>query len=81
MSNNEVVNVGDLCVYCGRSTAFGAGLFVNRIGADSEWRTMDDVSVWVDGWMCAECQEDGEILEEAMHGSVHYLDFVNDNEI
>lgn len=34
----------DPCVYCQRSTAFGAGdgLFVNRIPTD-------------DGWACAEC--------------------------
>jgi len=32
----------DLCVYCGESTAFGSGKFVNRIPCD-------------DGWGCAEC--------------------------
>ena len=32
----------DPCVYCQRSTAFGSGLFVNRIPVD-------------DGWGCAEC--------------------------
>lgn len=32
----------DPCVYCGESTAFGSGRFVNRIGVD-------------DGWGCAEC--------------------------
>lgn len=32
----------DPCVYCGESTAFGFGRFVNRIPVD-------------DGWGCAEC--------------------------
>lgn len=32
----------DPCVYCGFSTAFGSGKFVNRIPVDN-------------GWGCAEC--------------------------
>lgn len=42
-TENHII-VQDPCVYCGRSTAFGAGfgLFVNRIPVD-------------DGWGCAEC--------------------------
>jgi hypothetical protein len=64
MNDNTVVNIGDLCVYCARSTAFGSGLFVNRIGADSQWTTMNDELVWVDGWMCPDCQEEGEALAE-----------------
>lgn len=32
----------DPCVYCGESTAFGYGRFVNRLPVD-------------DGWGCAEC--------------------------
>lgn len=32
----------DPCAHCGKSTAFGYGKFVNRIGYD-------------DGWACAEC--------------------------
>lgn len=32
----------DPCVYCGKSTAFGSGRFVNRLSVD-------------DGWGCAEC--------------------------
>lgn len=32
----------DPCVHCGKSTAFGSGRFVDRIGYD-------------DGWACAEC--------------------------
>jgi hypothetical protein len=34
--------VKDPCVYCGNSTAFGFGRFVNRLPVD-------------DGWGCAEC--------------------------
>lgn len=62
MKETKAVNIGDRCVYCARSTAFGSGLFVNRIGADSEWTTIHDTPVWVDGWMCVECQEEGEEL-------------------
>lgn len=32
----------DPCAHCGKSTAFGHGKFINRIGHD-------------DGWACAEC--------------------------
>jgi hypothetical protein len=40
----QALGTVDPCVYCKRSTAFGAGfgLFVNRIPVD-------------DGWGCAEC--------------------------
>jgi hypothetical protein len=34
--------VKDPCVYCGKSTAFGSGKFVNRLSVN-------------DGWGCAEC--------------------------
>ena len=64
MTDRKAIDVGDLCVYCARSTAFGSGLFVNRIGADSQWTTMNDELVWVDGWMCPDCQEEGELLAE-----------------
>jgi len=42
------VDVGDLCIYCHRSTEFGSGRFVNRVPAD------DGV---LDGWLCADCGE------------------------
>ena len=58
------VDIGDLCTHCGRSTAFGSQLFVNRI--EIEWDTATlvltggdadvRISVEVDGYMCAECQ-------------------------
>ena len=78
MSDNTVVNIGDLCVYCARSTAAGLGLFVNRIGADSLWKTMNDELVWVDGWMCADCQEEGEMLAEAFRGFAVEDDLTDD---
>lgn len=34
--------VDDPCIYCGKSTAFGSGRFVNRLASDV-------------GWGCAEC--------------------------
>jgi hypothetical protein len=39
LENESVI---DPCVYCGNSTAFGSGRFVNRLPVD-------------DGWGCAEC--------------------------
>ncbi len=36
------MTVIDPCTHCGKSTAFGSGRFVDRIGYD-------------DGWACAEC--------------------------
>ena len=48
----EQEGVVEPCVYCGRSTAIGSGLFVNRIGADR-----DDFysGAYIDGYACAEC--------------------------
>lgn len=42
-------DIGDHCVECGCSTAFGSGNFVNRIPADNGVKS---------GYMCAECQCD-----------------------
>ena len=42
--------VKDPCIWCGESTAFGSGRFVNRIPSDR-----DDEESTLDGWACAEC--------------------------
>jgi hypothetical protein len=55
-------DAGDLCVYCGRDTSFGSGLFVNRLAAATDTATAD----WLDegtrasfttihGYACPEC--------------------------
>jgi hypothetical protein len=41
----------DPCVYCGESTAFGSGLFVNRVPGD---HTTED-GEYRDGYWCVEC--------------------------
>ena len=41
-------NIGDNCTHCGRSTAFGSGLFVNRIASITDTE---------EGWLCPECQQ------------------------
>jgi len=41
-ASTTTAEVVDPCVYCGESTAFGYGKFVNRLSVD-------------DGWGCAEC--------------------------
>lgn len=43
----NTVDVGEHCVECGDSVAFGDGKFVNRIPADNGEKT---------GFMCADCQ-------------------------
>jgi len=40
-------DIGDLCIECGEDTAFGSGLYVNRIPAD------DGKQI---GYLCPECQ-------------------------
>ena len=42
----------DPCIYCGLSTAFGSGRFVNRIPADRE---NYETGEYLDGFACAEC--------------------------
>jgi len=41
-----MIDVGDRCIECDESTAFGSGRFVNRIPADNGEK---------DGWLCADC--------------------------
>mgnify|MGYP001375351317 CR=1 FL=1 len=48
----EKGEVKDPCIYCGCSTIFGSGRFVNRIPAD---RLCDETNATVDGYECAEC--------------------------
>jgi hypothetical protein len=48
----QASGVVDPCVYCGESTAFGAGRFVNRIPAD---RQCYSSGAGVDGYACNEC--------------------------
>jgi len=45
-------NVGDLCIDCMQSTAWGSGRFINRIPADNGERN---------GFLCYECYLDGEV--------------------
>ena len=67
---NLTINLGNLCNYCGRDTAFGAVdekgnkllLFVNRIGSETDGTLYlagdDDVelNVTLKGFMCSPCQ-------------------------
>ena len=61
------------CVYCGRSTAFGTGRFVNRIPVDDGWGCAE-----CSGYQCDECSKsiylDTEIRVEYMdsEGLYHY---------
>jgi len=40
------VDIGNLCIECGKDTSIGSGLFVNRVPADNGE---------VDGYLCREC--------------------------
>lgn len=51
----ETYEIGDRCVDCGESTAFGSGRFVNRFGACVDVTTNRGEAVTVDGWRCEEC--------------------------
>lgn len=50
-----MLNVGEQCIYCDESVAWGSGLYVNRIPADDGERM---------GFMCAICLDDAEKLAE-----------------
>lgn len=58
------LNIGDRCTHCGRDTAIGSGLFVDRIPsyADSEqaseWLQGWEIVQYVDGYLCRECLEE-----------------------
>ena len=52
------INVGELCVHCGRSTALGHSdmLFVDRIPADADLLDNDGNPIGVkEGYACREC--------------------------
>ena len=49
-------DIGDYCVDCLQSTAFGTGRFVNRIPADRD--VEDEEGIYLgrrDGYLCPEC--------------------------
>ena len=49
-------DIGDYCVDCLQSTAFGTGRFVNRIPADRDvYNEEGKVIGQRFGWLCAEC--------------------------
>jgi len=50
------INVGSMCVDCGKDTSMGSGLFVDRIGSDKIWSINDRFEIEVDGYLCRNCQ-------------------------
>ena len=51
-----VGNIGDYCVECLQSTAFGSGRFVNRIPADRDIEDEEGNHLGNrDGYLCSEC--------------------------
>jgi len=51
-----VGDIGEYCVECLQSTAFGSGRFVNRIPADRDVEDEEGNHLGRrDGWLCPEC--------------------------
>ena len=50
------IDVRCMCVDCGKDTALGSGLFVDRIPSDKIWSINDRFEIEVDGYLCRDCQ-------------------------
>ena len=50
------IDVRSMCVDCGKDTALGSGLFVDRIPSDKIWSINDRFEIGVDGYLCRDCQ-------------------------
>jgi hypothetical protein len=65
---SKVLDIGDLCVWCGDHTSFGSGKFVNRIPVytDMENTSYNEDPILapkythVEGYGCEACYEDEE---------------------
>jgi len=51
--------MSDICLWCRKDTSFGSGKFVNRIYADRQ-EGVD--APYEEGYMCHECQIEGDKL-------------------
>jgi hypothetical protein len=60
----EIVEMGNLCVWCREDTSFGSGKFVNRIPVATDVGSLpyhifwEDDSTPVEGYGCEECYAD-----------------------
>jgi hypothetical protein len=50
------IDVGSMCVDCGKDTSLGNGLFVDRMPSDKIWSINDRFEIEVDGYLCSDCQ-------------------------
>lgn len=50
------IDIGSMCVDCGRDTSMGNGLFVDRLPSDKTWSINDQFEIEVDGYLCRDCQ-------------------------
>ena len=58
------INIGDRCTHCYEPTNPGSLRFVNRIPSVAEGKLIlpgESYDISVDGWMCEECQVEGEV--------------------
>lgn len=51
---NNTIEVGEICLICRQSVAFGSGKFVNRIPACGNYNEADE-SLEEDGYFCGDC--------------------------
>ncbi len=55
---SKSINIGEYCVECFQSVAFGSGNYINRISAD---RQAGAEYLHLDGWLCMDCQTDCDV--------------------
>jgi hypothetical protein len=59
-----VLDIGDKCTHCGRDTAGGSGLWVDRIPAYADsvsaesWLDGYEKVQYIEGYLCRECLEE-----------------------
>ena len=55
MNENEVIDIGNMCVHCRRDTSFGSGRFVNRYPVFGLYN--EELKREEDGYCCADCEQ------------------------
>lgn len=56
MNENEVIDIGNMCVHCRRDTSFGSGRFVNRYPVFGLYN--EELKREEDGYCCADCEQE-----------------------
>ena len=56
MSENEVIDIGNMCVHCRRDTSFGSGKFINRYPVFGLYN--EELKREEDGYCCDDCEQE-----------------------